>query len=260
MTGCVPQRVFLVGVLCILTRDFRSLDVQAGLILEPHLLVVAARVEVGGRVRADLSPPSSAVAEGEGASEGTLYEVARLSEHGVEWCIAGDHVAEGLHGLDVFLAIACKEARSFPFVSTAFISRRTALRRLCGTGVKVRHAEGIKNGLVTRASMGRRKGGISSTALKIKSAVLKWNLFYCSVISQSEKLRFYIERLLKIAQNSYSIVCMRTAKKDEAMNTEFGAFRRSHGGENGSIAAAGLLFLPPTRIPCFLSLPLKSEV
>ena len=53
---------------------------------------------------------------------------------------------------------------------------------------------------------------------------------------------------------------MRTAKKDEAMNTEFGAFRRSHGGENGSIAAAGLLLLPPTRIPCFLSLPLKSEV
>ena len=29
-------------------------------------------------------------------------------------------------------------------MSTAFISRRTALRRLCGTGVKVRHAEGIK--------------------------------------------------------------------------------------------------------------------
>ena len=254
MTGCVPQRVFLARVLCILTRDFRSLDVQAGLILEPHLLVVSARVEVGGWVRADLSPPSSAVAEGEGASEGTLYEVARLSEHGVEWCIAGDHVAEGLHGLDVFLAIACKEARSFPFVSTAFISRRTALRRLCGTGVKVRHAEGIKNGLVTRASMGRRqKGGISSTALKIKSAVLYWSLFYCLVNSQSKKIRFYIENLLKIAQNSYSIVCMRTAKKDEAMNTEFGAFRRSHGGENGSIAAAGLLFLPPTRILCFLS-------
>ena len=153
------SRVFLIRVLCILTRDFGSLDVEAGLILELHLLVVAARVEVGRRVLAHLSPPSFAVAEGEWASEGTLYEVASLSEHGVKWCIAGDHVAEGLHGLDVFLAIACKEARSFAFVSTAFISRRTALRRLCGTGVKVRHAEGIKNGLVTRASMGRRQKG-----------------------------------------------------------------------------------------------------
>ena len=56
-------------------------------------------------MRADLSPPSSAVAEGEGASEGTLDEVAALPEHGVKRRIPCNRVAQRLHGLDVLLTV-----------------------------------------------------------------------------------------------------------------------------------------------------------
>ena len=47
---------------------------------------------------------------------------------------------------------------------------------------------------------------------------------------------------------------MRTAKKDEVMNTEFGTFRRSHSDENGSGSRASYVH------PASFCMPLKSEV
>ena len=88
-----------------LTFNFGSLDIEACLVLQLHLLVVAARVQVGRRVLAYLSSPSLAVAEGERASEGTLDEVAALSEHCVEGCIPCNGVAQGLHRLDILFTI-----------------------------------------------------------------------------------------------------------------------------------------------------------
>ena len=52
---------------------------------------------------------------------------------------------------------------------------------------------------------------------------------------------------------------MRTAKKDEVMNTEFGTFRRSHRDENGSGSRASFSS-PYVLHPASSCMPLKSEV
>lgn len=46
------------------------------------------------------------VAEGEWTSEGALDQFSLLPEHGVEWSITRDGVAEPLHRLNVLLAVA----------------------------------------------------------------------------------------------------------------------------------------------------------
>ena len=51
---------------------------------------------------------------------------------------------------------------------------------------------------------------------------------------------------------------MRTAKKDEVMNTEFGAFRRSHSDGNGSGSRAS--FSSSFEHPASSCMQLKSEV
>ena len=92
-------------ILKTLTCNFGSSDVQAGLVLEFHLLVVTAGVKVGQRVVADLASASLGVAEGEGSAEGTLDQVATLPEHGVERGVPGDGVAQRLHGVYTLLTV-----------------------------------------------------------------------------------------------------------------------------------------------------------
>ena len=94
-----------------LTGNFGSLDVQAGLVAQLEPPVVTARIHVGERVVAHLTPGALGVGEGEGAPERTLDEVGVLPEHGVEGRVAGDRVAEGLHRLDVLLAVAWNGTR-----------------------------------------------------------------------------------------------------------------------------------------------------
>lgn len=79
---------------------------MAGLVLELHPGVVLARVHVGPGVVAHLPRVALAVGEGEGSPERTLDQLALLTEHGVEGGVAVNGVAEILHRINLFLAIA----------------------------------------------------------------------------------------------------------------------------------------------------------
>ena len=72
---------------------------MTGLVSQLKPLVVAAGVEEGHGITADLARVSFGVAEGKWSSERALDQLAILAEHAVEVGVAVDGLAQVVHGL-----------------------------------------------------------------------------------------------------------------------------------------------------------------